>query len=272
MGARILIIEDNPANSELMAYLLSAYGHVPLLADSGETGLSLLRSEKPDLVVCDIHLPGMDGYAVARQVKADPETRAVPFIAVTALAMVGDRERVLSAGFDGYITKPIDPETFMGHVDDYLHFDMRAAGATLAAGSAAVNEAITSPVRATFLVVDDRPVNLSLIRNILEPLGYRVITAATVAAGLHLAREQRPHAILSDVQIGDGSGFDFLTAAKADPLLRDIPFILNTSTNCSEAARTRGLALGAARFLFRPIEPAALVAELEACLAAARKP
>ena len=81
MGARILIIEDNPANSELMGYMLSAFGHTPLFAGSGEEGLAMVRSEIPDLVVCDIHLPGMDGYEVARQVKADEALRAIPFVA-----------------------------------------------------------------------------------------------------------------------------------------------------------------------------------------------
>jgi two-component system, cell cycle response regulator len=271
MGARILIIEDNPANSELMGYMLSAFGHTALFAENGEDGLKLIRAEMPDLVVCDIHLPGIDGYEVARRVKAQPPLRGIPLVAVTALAMVGDRERVLAAGFDGYISKPIDPETFMAHIDDYLHIRLRATGPALAAGQAAIDVAVAAPVRARILVVDDRPINLSLIRNILEPLGYSLITAATVADGLRLARESRPDAIVSDVQIGDHTGFDFLKAAKADPALRNIPFILNTSTQCNEAARSRGLSLGAARFLFRPIDPAVLVAEIEACLPESRK-
>ncbi len=271
MGARILIIEDNPANSELMGYMLSAFGHTPLFAESGEDGLTRIRAERPDLVVCDIHLPGIDGYEVARRAKADAELRTIPFVAVTALAMVGDRERVLAAGFDGYVSKPIDPETFMAHIDDYLHFHLRASGPALAAGQAAVSVAVAAPVRATILVVDDRPVNLSLIRNILEPLGFCVVTAGNVEEGLRLARERKPDVILSDVQIGKLTGFDFIIAAKADPGLREIPFILNTSTQCNEAARAHGLALGAARFLFRPIDPTALIAEIEACLPNSRK-
>jgi two-component system cell cycle response regulator len=271
MGARIVIIEDNPANSELMSYMLSAFGHTPMLADRGEQGIDLVRSARPDLVICDIHLPGIDGYEVARRVKADPELRSVPLVAVTALAMVGDRERVLAAGFDGYLTKPIDPETFMGHIDDYLHINLRASGPAMVAGQLAVDAAVAAPVRATILVVDDRPVNLSLIRNILEPLGYRVVTASTVDDGLRLARERKPDAILSDVQIGERSGFDFIAAAKADPALREVPFLLNTSTQCNETARALGLSLGAARFLFRPIDPSALVAEIEACLSNSKK-
>lgn len=118
--AKILVIEDNPTNLQLMVYLLQAFGHTPLEAIDGEAGLELIRQELPDLVLCDIHLPSMDGFGVARQLKSHPAFRAVPLVAVTALAMVGDRDRILSAGFDGYITKPITPETFIGQVEAFL--------------------------------------------------------------------------------------------------------------------------------------------------------
>jgi CheY-like chemotaxis protein len=118
--ARILVIEDNPTNLQLIVYLLQAFGHTPLEATDGETGLELVRRETPDLVLCDIHLPGIDGFAVAQALKAVPAYSAMPLVAVTALAMVGDRDRILSAGFDGYITKPITPETFIGQVEAFL--------------------------------------------------------------------------------------------------------------------------------------------------------
>src|SRR4051812_2065122 len=110
MSARILIIEDKQANLDLMTYLLEAFGHSVKTAMDGEEGLAALRREAPDVVVCDINLPRIDGYEVARQIRADPALRPLPLIAVTALAMVGDREKVLAAGFDGYIAKPIAPE------------------------------------------------------------------------------------------------------------------------------------------------------------------
>ena len=118
--ARILIIEDNPTNLQLMVYLLEAFGHTPLEAMDGETGLELVRRESPELILCDIHLPSLDGFGVARQLKSQPGLRAIPLIAVTALAMVGDRDRILSAGFDGYIAKPIAPETFVAQVEAFL--------------------------------------------------------------------------------------------------------------------------------------------------------
>jgi CheY-like chemotaxis protein len=118
--AKILVIEDNPTNLQLMVYLLQAFGHTPLEAMDGEAGLELIQRQLPDLVLCDIHLPSLDGFGVARQLKSHPALSAIPLVAVTALAMVGDRDRILSAGFDGYITKPITPETFVGQVEAFL--------------------------------------------------------------------------------------------------------------------------------------------------------
>jgi CheY-like chemotaxis protein len=103
-----------------MVYLLQAFGHTPLEALDGETGLELTRRELPDLVLCDIHLPGIDGFGVARQLKGHPALSVIPLVAVTALAMVGDRDRIISAGFNGYIPKPISPETFIGQVEMFL--------------------------------------------------------------------------------------------------------------------------------------------------------
>lgn len=126
MPARVLIIEDNPANLELMTYLLRAFGHVPVSATDGREGVEAAARETPDLILCDIHLPGLDGNEVARLLKKDPCLRNVPLIAVTALAMVGDRDAALAIGFDGYIAKPIDPETFVQQLDAFLPPGRRA--------------------------------------------------------------------------------------------------------------------------------------------------
>ena len=124
--AKVLLIEDNSDNLELMMYLLRAFGHEPLSASDGESGIATARSERPQLILCDVHLPGADGYAVARELKRDTDLRDIPVIAVTALAMVGDREKVLAGGFDGYLSKPIDPEHFVGQIDQFLGAEERS--------------------------------------------------------------------------------------------------------------------------------------------------
>ncbi len=106
--ALILVVEDNALNLELMVCLLEAHGHRTLQAHDGLEGLALARSAAPDLVLCDLQMPGLDGWSVARTLRADPATAALPLVAVTAAAMVGDRERALAAGFDAHIAKPIE--------------------------------------------------------------------------------------------------------------------------------------------------------------------
>src|SRR4051812_4675918 len=118
-GARILVIEDNSANMELMVYLLTAFGHHPIAAADGVQGVEAARQHMPDLVLCDVHLPRLDGYGVAAALRADPATARLPLVAVTAQAMVGDRERLLAAGFSGYIAKPIEPEQFVGQIEEF---------------------------------------------------------------------------------------------------------------------------------------------------------
>jgi len=120
LPTRILVIEDNPANMELMSYLLNAYGYALLTATDGESGLDVATREQPDLIICDVHLPQLDGYGVVRVLKRMPSLRGIPAIAVTALAMVGDRDKLIEAGFDGYISKPIEPETFVAEIERFL--------------------------------------------------------------------------------------------------------------------------------------------------------
>jgi CheY-like chemotaxis protein len=126
MAARILIIEDNKANLELVEYLLRASGYATFSARDGEEGIRAARKEIPDMIICDLQMPIMDGYGVVRELKKDPLLRPIPVIAVTALSMPGDRNNVLAAGFDGYLSKPIEPETFVRTVEGFLLPGLRA--------------------------------------------------------------------------------------------------------------------------------------------------
>jgi CheY-like chemotaxis protein len=108
----ILIVEDNLLNLELVTDLLVAGGYSTRQAQSGEEGLRLARLEPPSLILMDLRMPGMDGYAALRALRSDPRTAQIPTVALTAQAMNGDKEAVLAAGFDGYISKPINTLTF----------------------------------------------------------------------------------------------------------------------------------------------------------------
>src|SRR5438552_11548284 len=120
MCARVLVIDDDPVNADLLGYLLRAFGHDPILALEGEVALNEARRQTPDLVLCDIQMPRIDGFEVLRQLRMDGRFSQTPIVGVTALAMVGDREKILAAGFDGYLTKPITPETFVPQIEKFL--------------------------------------------------------------------------------------------------------------------------------------------------------
>jgi CheY-like chemotaxis protein len=120
MKKRILYIEDNVQNLYLVTFLLEKHGYEVHAALDGQEGIDNAAVLRPDLILLDIQLPRMDGYAVARQLRANPDLTSIPIVAVTSYAMAGDREKALAAGCNGYIEKPINPDTFMQQVEQHL--------------------------------------------------------------------------------------------------------------------------------------------------------
>jgi two-component system cell cycle response regulator DivK len=118
--AKVLVVEDNPANMTLSTFLLESVGHSVLKATDAEMGLALAGSEQPDLILMDIQLPGMDGLRATAVLKADAKTQRIPVIALTALAMKGDEERIRAAGCDGYIAKPLAYKEFLATISAEL--------------------------------------------------------------------------------------------------------------------------------------------------------
>jgi two-component system cell cycle response regulator len=258
-----------------MRYLLRAFGHDTVEAQDGEEGLVLAAGESAlDLILCDVHLPRLDGYEVARRLKAEPGLGAIPRVAVTAMAMVGDKDKVLAAGFDGYIAKPIAPREFVGQVEGFLP-------AALAGGKVAPPRPTPVPAEpqpeseltedpapggASILVVDNVPANRNLAVATLAPFGYRLTLASRVSEALELLAQHPFDLILSDLHMPDEDGIGLLVRVKADPRLCRIPFVLISASVWGFADQRRGLALGAASFLLRPIAPRRLLAEIESCL------
>jgi two-component system cell cycle response regulator DivK len=120
MTRTVLLIEDNEQNRYLTTFLLERHGYRVVSAPDGPRGVESARAAPPDLILLDIQLPGMDGYAVAKLLRSIESLRETPIIAVTSYAMVGDREKTLAAGCNGYIEKPINPETFVSEVEACL--------------------------------------------------------------------------------------------------------------------------------------------------------
>ncbi len=116
----ILVVDDNPTNLKLVSFLLTANGHAVRTAGNADEALAAVHQCTPELILMDVQLPGMDGLALTRQLKADPATRGCFIVAFTAYAMKGDEERAIAAGCDAYLTKPIDTRSLPARIGEYL--------------------------------------------------------------------------------------------------------------------------------------------------------
>lgn len=264
MNARILVVDDNRANLDLALYLLRAFGYEAESATDGPSGLSAARAKRYDAVLVDILMPAMDGYDFARRFRAEESVDAAPLVAITALAMVGDRERIVASGFDGYIAKPIDPATFVHQVEAFIPETLRSS--LTPAGAASTPE--SSPAQRCdgplILAVDNVQNNLDFVRASLEPFGYRVLDARSAEEALELLNHHRPAAILSDLHMPSVDGLVLIRRVRERAALQDVPFAFLSSTAWRTEDQRRGLELGARKFILRPIDPQQLRLEIEA--------
>ena len=259
----ILLIEDNESNLELMSYLLRAYGYAPQTATDGREGLAMVHGMNPDLVLCDINIPGPDGLEVARTVKSSPATRTTKLLAISALAMVGDRERILASGFDGYLSKPIDPETFVRDVAAFLPKGSRNHTKPDRSPQDPVQTSLPkrrAPAMGTILIVDDVAANRALLESILIPFGYEIMSATCVDDAIKSCIERIPDLIYCDFHMPGQGGKVFLQYAKEDAALSKIPFVVITSTGEQSVRQLKAQYAFADGFVVRPVDPAAILA------------
>jgi diguanylate cyclase (GGDEF)-like protein/PAS domain S-box-containing protein len=251
VSARILIIEDNATNMELMVYLLRAFGYTPLSASDGEAGVAAAQRELPDLIICDVHLPKLDGYGVVAALKADERVRHIPALAVTALAMVGDREKLLEAGFDGYIGKPIEPDTFVAQIESFLQ------------------GAVSSPSKndmATILIVDDHVLNREFLMTLLSYGGHRLLEAANGAEGLKMVLAEKPDLVISDILMPNMDGYEFVTRMHAHAETADVPVIFYTATYREREAVAVAQSCGVRWVLPKPSDPEVILQTVQEAL------
>jgi two-component system cell cycle response regulator len=258
---------------QLIAYLLAAFGHEVLEAHDGAEGVQKARLEMPDLILLDIHMPRMDGYEVCRTLHEDPGCYRIPIVAVTALAMVGDREKIVTSGFSGYIAKPVDPEAFPALVQGFLGagHSPHVHRPIQHQKQASPSETSTHEKMAVVVFIDNAQTNIDLVRSTLEPSGYEVFAALSAKEGLDLVQRIKPDLIVSDVHMPHQDGYEFLRMVQADPSLARIPFIFLSASVWSTREQQQALVRGATKFISRPIDPGTLLSELEECLQKAKR-
>ncbi len=252
--ATVLVVEDNPANMKLAVLLLKSAGHTVLCATDAEAGLTLARDARPGLILMDIQLPGIDGIEAISLLKRNEATRGIPIIALTALAMKGDEERIRAAGCDDYIAKPMQYKEFLAAVAGQLGRVMSASAPANPAGGAA-----------RILLVDDEDDNREVLELVLAWEGFEISQASSGREALAKVARQAPDLILLDLMMPEMTGYEVLETLKADPATRAIP-VMMVSAITDPGVKARALAAGAESFLSKPIDRDDLVQRVGALL------
>jgi CheY-like chemotaxis protein len=267
MAARILIIEDNQANMDLLVYLLSAFGHVPLEAYDGERGVAIAQAERPDLILCDLHLPRLDGYGVLAALRADPVTRDIPILAASAVPVTDGGAALRRSGFSGALPKSLEPDVLIPSLEAWLPQALRssavpAAPAALQQEAAAAHNGAHS--RANILLLDAAPENAGLAASILAHCGYAVTVASTTEQVQRVA-QQSFDLVLCDLGLYEDGRTSFL--ADALRKLPTQPVIVIRPDDDDDVSRLGTGRSKAPILLSHPLEPQQLVAAIESSLA-----
>ena len=273
--AKILVIEDNPANMKLATLLLNHVGHTVLCAVDAETGLTMARSEQPDLILMDIQLPGMDGLAATELLKQDVATATIPVIALTAMAMKEDQEKTRVAGCDAYIAKPLRYQELYSAINSLLpntnlptsnEIDrLQQAGATL-------NKTEAAPELPTYdetlhkgrliLVAEDNEMNQKLILRQLALLGYAANVAANGSLALERWQTGKYALLITDLQMPEMDGYQLTAAIRQTEQGSYRAPIVALTANVFKGEADRCRLLGMDDYLGKPLQ----LSDLKTCL------
>lgn len=245
-SAHILVVDDNPVNRKLACNLLDLEGHTVSSAEDAPSALAALEAgPRPDLILMDIALPGMDGLTLTRQLRADPRFVGIPVVALTAFAMKGDEQRALAAGCDGYIAKPIDTRRFPGQIRAHLPDSNDGEGDGL-----------------QVMIVEDHRIDLKLAGESARLSGHVVLSSTSGEDALDQLQQAHPDVVLLDLNLPGMDGVAFLQRVRADPATRDLPVVAITAY--PDAFHRRELeAAGCSAYLVKPIGMPELIAALE---------
>lgn len=259
--ATLLLVEDNELNRDMLSRRLQRQGFTILTAVDGQMGVAMAQQHLPHLVLMDLSLPGLDGWAATRILKADPATRHIPVIALTAHAMGGDREKALAAGCDDYDTKPVELERLLAKIRTLLGKETLVLPPSLAAP-----DARPAPAKATLLLVDDHADNRDMLSRRLARQGYGVEAVASGEIALERIAQTKFDLVLLDVMMPGMGGLATLERLRQTYSQAQLPVIMATARSQSEDM-VEAFRLGANDYITKPIDFAVALARIEAQLA-----
>jgi len=252
----VLVVEDNELNMKLMRSLLVLGKYQVLEATDAETGIAKASEKRPDLILMDIQLPGMDGLSATSIVKKDPALKNIPIIAVTSHAMQGDDQKAIDAGCEGYISKPIDTRKFLEQIAQFIEKD---------SDKREVVREVSRGHKSTILIVDDDPLNVKLLAATLPTNEYKTITAYGGIEALEKVNSQSPDLILLDIMMPEIDGYEVTRRVKSEPHSRKTPIILITALD-GTTEKIKGIEAGADEFLNKPVNAIELSARVKSLL------
>lgn len=262
--ANILIIEDNIMNMEMAGELLENAGHLTVRTEGADDGIKLAKSKRPDLILMDLSLSGMDGLTATRILKEDPLTKNIPVIAFTAMVMQSDKEKAFGAGCSGFISKPIEVSNFVNNVETFLdlkYYSKNEKNSNL--NSSILSKTSSGMIKKEpfaskykwhkVLIIDDNPMNTEILKETLEQIGQSSVVAYSGKQALDLVEKEKFDLILLDVMMPEMSGFDVIKKLKARPSTADIPVIFVSALDQTDDI-VKGFNLGSYEYITKPFK------------------
>ena len=264
MSARVLVVDDQPLNVKVLEAKLSSEYYEVISATDGASALAAMREEKPDIVLLDIMMPGMDGFEVCRQMKADPSLAHIPVIVITALSEARDRVRGLEAGADDFLTKPINENALFARLRSLLRIklsldELRLRDQTSQQlgltedGDAAANES-----KARILLIEDLPGDAKLVREVLSR-EHEVVHMTDTETALRTASIEPFDLIIISVELKDSDGLRLCSQLRSRDVTRNLPLLVLIAENATTKL-AKALDLGVSDYLYKPIDSNELIA------------
>jgi DNA-binding response OmpR family regulator len=249
--ATILLIEDNPLTLRILIEHLKKLGHHTAVARSGEEALRQISLQKPDLILLDIMLPGIDGFETCQRLKGNVTTKDIPVIFLTALSQTQDKVRAFEVGGVDFLTKPIDFKEVSARIHTRLTIQKLQRRLKTRSSAISSGQIASDSQKAVILVVEDNPMTLQLLLKYLNGMGFEAVGVPTGDEALQHVESSVPDLILLDVMLPGIDGFTTCQRLKSMPKTRDVPVIFMTALSETHD-KIKAFDAGAADYITKP--------------------